>query len=197
MHPLEVPVFSPPSASLAIAAGAHRIELNRAGSYPQGGLTPSLADLEALSGSSPVPLRVMIRPRGPPPADEEGAPDFVYSDDEFGEMKAAVCAFRDSGLLRRERGDGFVFGVLRAAGAAVVVDVERNRELVGLAGGLPCVFHRAFVCLHGPWEAPGFLCCAPFLNPLPSSSPIPSFCPRACLRRASMRRELWPVRVRS
>lgn len=64
------------------------------------------------------------------------------------------------GLLRPERGDGFVFGVLKKKveevdaeekdkddKVKVVVDVERNAELVRLAGGLPCVFHRAFVCI--------------------------------------------------
>lgn len=160
MMPLEVPVFSPGSASAAIQAGAHRLELNRAGSYPQGGLTPDIADLQTLTAASvseanpsPLPpLRIMIRPRGPP-ADE---PDFVYSDAEFAEMKASVGAFKESGLMRRGRGDGFVFGILKVreteagrlgarAESPVVVDVERNRELVELAAPWPCVFHRAFV----------------------------------------------------
>ncbi|KAF3770849.1 hypothetical protein M406DRAFT_223576, partial [Cryphonectria parasitica EP155] len=157
----EVPVFSSSSAHLAISAGAHRLELNRANSYPQGGLTPSLSDLEALSSYSTVPLRVMIRPRGPPPPlvgeDDSGSttttttttPDFIYSDAEMEEMRERIKEFVGSGLLRRERGDGFVFGVLRRiledkGKAVVVVDVERNRELVRLAGGLACVFHRAF-----------------------------------------------------
>lgn len=154
MLPLEVPVFSPPSAAAALLAGAHRLELNRAGSYPQGGLTPSLADLEALArGHAPdmaptAPLRIMVRPRGPP---ADGGPDFVYSAAELEEMRAAVREFAGSGLMRRERGDGFVFGVLRGEGGEgggvgrMVVDVERNGELVGLAEGWPCVFHRAFV----------------------------------------------------
>ncbi|PSR78499.1 copper homeostasis CutC domain-containing protein, partial [Coniella lustricola] len=168
-HPLEVPVFSPTSAALALAAGAQRLELNRAGSYPNGGLTPSIADLEVVAcgcGGADVPVRVMIRPRGAGPGggDEDGKEDldFVYTDAEFEEMKQCMeVMIATPGLLRPERGDGFVFGVLKkqddedrekeqdgegkAKGKAkVVVDVERNSELVRLAGGLPCVFHRAF-----------------------------------------------------
>lgn len=53
---LEVPVFSPASAQVALAR-AGRIELNRAGSYPQGGLTPELSDVQSLT-AVPVPLRI-------------------------------------------------------------------------------------------------------------------------------------------
>lgn len=53
---LEVPVFSPASAQVALAR-AGRIELNRAGSYPKGGLTPELSDVQSLS-AVPVPLRI-------------------------------------------------------------------------------------------------------------------------------------------
>lgn len=53
---LEVPVFSPASAQVALAR-ASRIELNRAGSYPKGGLTPELSDVQSLS-ALPIPLRI-------------------------------------------------------------------------------------------------------------------------------------------
>lgn len=53
---LEVPVFSPASAQVALAR-ASRIELNRAGSYPKGGLTPELSDVQSLS-AVPIPLRI-------------------------------------------------------------------------------------------------------------------------------------------
>ena len=55
--------------------------------------------------------------------------------------------FKDSGYLRTDRDDGFVFGVLRARDGAeggLLVDVERNSELVRLASPFKCVFHRAF-----------------------------------------------------
>jgi len=85
---LEVPIFGPSSASVAVLAGAARLELNAAGSYPDGGTTPSVAELVAvnavmaslapagegsltkslaLDSTHGVPVRVMIRPRGPPP----------------------------------------------------------------------------------------------------------------------------------
>ena len=55
--------------------------------------------------------------------------------------------FRDSGYLRTERGDGFVFGILEVsdgAGGGLLVDVDSNSELVRLASPFKCVFHRAF-----------------------------------------------------
>ena len=42
---LEVPVFGPRDVETVLQLGAHRIELNAAGSYPQGGLTPSCLEL--------------------------------------------------------------------------------------------------------------------------------------------------------
>lgn len=85
----------------------------------------------------------MIRPRGPP----EDGPDFIYSPGEFEEMKRDIQTFKDSGFLRTERDDGFVFGSLRARDGAeggLLVDVDRNSELVRLASPFKCVFHRAF-----------------------------------------------------
>ncbi|KAL8404162.1 hypothetical protein RB594_009140 [Gaeumannomyces avenae] len=97
---LEIPVFSPSAAREAASLGAHRIELNAAGSYPAGGLTPSLAELSdllhqlqqpsqsaatatsygvALPPPPPppprIPVRVMIRPRGAPPPPPPTAAD--------------------------------------------------------------------------------------------------------------------------
>lgn len=164
---LEVPIFGPGSASAAVAAGAARLELNAAGSYPAGGLTPTPADLAltvdaaistAAASSSPVPVRVMIRPRGPP---RGGAVDFVYDHAEVAAMEVSVRMFRESGLLRAERGDGFVFGLLRWRGggggsssssgeetaeqpAFLEVDMPACQRLVRAAGPLRCVFHRAF-----------------------------------------------------
>lgn len=132
---LEVPVFGASAALRAVEAGASRIELNAAGSYPAGGLTPSLDDLErVIVAGLNVPLRVMIRPRGPPPpymsaaaataAAVRSAPpplsqenalqgrDFIYSDEEIEQMHDDIVKFKASGLLNVARGDGFVFGVL-------------------------------------------------------------------------------------
>lgn len=144
---LEIPVFSPSSALHAQALGAARIELNAEGSYAVGGTTPAQADLAGITKWLSLPVRVMIRPRGKP----DDAPDFFYTDDEFEAMLRDVEAFGK--VLRRDRGDGFVFGLLRDndnGGSSdektplPVVDVERSRRLVEAAGGLACSFHRAF-----------------------------------------------------
>ncbi|KAM0335661.1 hypothetical protein ACHAQA_000710 [Verticillium albo-atrum] len=138
--PLEIPVFSPTAALHAQSLGAQRIELNAQGSYPAGGLTPSLDDLRAVSASLTIPNRVMIRPRGPP---AEGL-DFLYSDTEFETMLADLKRIRAEGGLDANRGDGFVFGVLKRGSDGVEIDGERNSTLVEAARGLPCTFHRAF-----------------------------------------------------
>lgn len=62
-------------------------------------------------------------------------------------MRHAIQMFKTSGYLREERGDGFVFGILKAADGAergLLVDVDRNSQLVRLASPFKCVFHRAF-----------------------------------------------------
>lgn len=123
---LEIACFTPSSATTAARSGAHRIEL--CASYSLGGTTPSLSALRAIRqeiGTS-TPIHVMLRPRGG---------DFVYTDSEFADMERGMEAFLHTGLV-----DGFVFGVLDAAGC---VDVARNAGLVARAGEVPCTFHRA------------------------------------------------------
>ncbi|KAJ5240264.1 copper homeostasis CutC domain-containing protein [Penicillium chermesinum] len=76
----------------------------------------------------------MIRPH---------ARDFYYSDPEFQAMKDKLVNHRDAGA------DGFVFGILAPAGphkpqTPIGIDIVRNKELVQLANGKPCTFHRAF-----------------------------------------------------
>ncbi|OTB00210.1 hypothetical protein M426DRAFT_324451 [Hypoxylon sp. CI-4A] len=146
---LEIAVFGAAAASRAAELGASRVELNALGSYYAGGLTPSLEDLQAISHLQ-IPVRIMIRPRGPPPGEFER--DFIYSDEEFWQMEADIHKFKESGLLNQARGDGFVFGILREnaqshdelSARKPSVDKDRCARLVAAARPFSAVFHRAF-----------------------------------------------------
>ena len=75
-------------------------------------------------------------------------------------MRHTILKFKQSGLLRADRGDGFVFGALRKVEQAmtsqeeshlgntprpnVEIDIALNTELVDLAKPFKAVFHRAF-----------------------------------------------------
>jgi copper homeostasis protein len=68
-------------------------------------------------------------------------------------MKATLQLMNNSGA------DGFVFGILHetpyqgGADRNLWVDIARNKELVQLAGGKPCTFHRAFDCIpESNWD---------------------------------------------
>lgn len=137
---LEVPLFTRSSLLPAIHAGARRIELNASDSYGVGGTTPSPAlvrevssDLDGLPFS--VPLRVMIRPRGG---------GFYYTHPERLQIQASIAALK--GLLKQERGDGFVFGALQPQQdePGWSVDVELCTSVIAWARPFPVVFHRAF-----------------------------------------------------
>ncbi|KAJ2968883.1 hypothetical protein NUW58_g10121 [Xylaria curta] len=156
---LEIPAFGALAALEAATLGATRIELNAQGSYGEGGLTPSLEDLKQFNSTSKatIPLRIMIRPRGPPSLSETGGVarrDFLYSNEEFEIMEASIKAFKDSGLIDTDRGDGFVFGILQEdalgegddyrSGRRCWVDEARCTRLVRAAQPFKCVFHRAF-----------------------------------------------------
>jgi copper homeostasis protein len=73
-----------------------------------------------------VPVFAMIRPR---------AGDFVYSAEEFAQMRRDIATAQRIGI------DGVVLGVLTRDRK---VDVARTRELVTTARPLPVTFHRAF-----------------------------------------------------
>jgi copper homeostasis protein len=97
-----------------------------------GGLTPSVALIESVLESVPVPVVAMIRPR---------PGGFHYSDDEF------RTALRDAEWALKLGASGIVFGFLDANGA---IDAARCRELVALAGKRDTVFHRAFDFVPDP-----------------------------------------------
>ncbi|KAI0422003.1 hypothetical protein F5X98DRAFT_190353 [Xylaria grammica] len=159
---LEIPAFGASAAVGAATLGATRIELNALGSYSEGGLTPSVEDLRRFISASHQrpPLRIMIRPRGPPTmSSSSGASgmserDFIYSNEEFRNMEASISAFKNTGQLDANLGDGFVFGILeedrygegedRARGQRCWVDEERCVRLVQAAQPFKCIFHRAF-----------------------------------------------------
>ncbi|TAQ87258.1 hypothetical protein B7494_g4405 [Chlorociboria aeruginascens] len=121
---LEIALFTPHSALPAQNSGASRLELCR--SRSSDGLTPLLSSLTTLRPVITIPIHVMIRPH---------SLSFHYSDSDFILMKNGILEFKDNGA------DGFVFGILDEGNR---VDVERCRELVKLAGGTKCTFHRAF-----------------------------------------------------
>lgn len=121
---LEIACFNLESAIVAQQNGADRVEL--CFDINLGGISPSLDMIETVRAALSIDLYVMVRPRGG---------NFVYSDDEFQQMKNEIEQFK------KLKVDGFVFGILNKDGS---INQEQNSELVALAHPLPCTFHRAF-----------------------------------------------------
>ncbi|WP_437921673.1 copper homeostasis protein CutC [Sphingobacterium sp. LRF_L2] len=121
---LEICANSSYSALQAQLGGASRVELCQ--NLENGGTTPSHAQIVRTRTLLDIGIHVLIRPRGG---------DFVYSNDEFEEMKLDVSFCKEAGC------DGVVVGVLNPDGT---VDRERNAALIALAKPMTVVFHRAF-----------------------------------------------------
>ncbi|MBD8017658.1 copper homeostasis protein CutC [Kaistella pullorum] len=120
---LEIACFEMTSAETALRSMADRIEFCT--DLELGGTTPDFYEFLHLKRTFSKPVYVMIRPKGGP---------FYYSETEFIEMKKSIISFGEAGA------DGFVFGILTPQNE---VDVQRNAELITLAAGIPCTFHRA------------------------------------------------------
>lgn len=121
---LEISVETLEAALAAQRGGADRIEL--CGNMNIGGVTPGVELIRTVGKQLRIPIFVMIRPRGG---------DFVYSKNEFAEMKRSIGEAKQAGM------DGVVLGILTKDRS---VDIERTRELVAMARPLPVTFHRAF-----------------------------------------------------
>lgn len=124
MPKIEIACFNAEAARIAQQYGADRVEL--CADMQVGGTSPDLEETETVRQDLHIVLHVMVRPRGG---------DFVYTKKEFSQMEKDILKYNALGV------DGFVFGILDAAGN---IDIERNSALVKLAGGKPCTFHRAF-----------------------------------------------------
>jgi copper homeostasis protein len=134
MNPLiEVCLDSVASCIAAAQGGADRVEL--CGNLFAGGTTPTAGEIKVARERIDLALHVMIRPRGG---------DFCYSDAEFAVMEHDVRVARELGA------DGIVIGILTEEG---IVDTDRCRRLVDLAGDLNVTFHRAFDVAADPMEA--------------------------------------------
>lgn len=120
----EAPVYTHEAAILAAANGVDRLEL--CADFGEGGTTPSAGLLKVIKRQVPVPVFVMIRPRGG---------DFIYSPGELAAM------LEDLKILGNLGADGFVFGVLQPSGE---VDRSACKRLIEAARDKPCTFHRAF-----------------------------------------------------
>ncbi len=107
----------------AARGGANRVELNS--NLFQGGLTPTVGTLRVVKQRVSIPVMTMVRPR---------AGGFCYTEAEYAVAQA------DARVLLENGADGLVFGFLHEDGT---IDTERTRELVKIAEGRPCVFHRA------------------------------------------------------
>lgn len=121
---LEIACFNYESAIIAQECGADRIEL--CDNMQLGGTTPNAVLAVKVRENLSIKMHVIIRPRGG---------DFVYSDEEFTEMKQDIKSFKKLGV------DGFVFGILNPDQS---INKKQNQELVNLASPLSCTFHRAF-----------------------------------------------------
>lgn len=120
---LEICCGSAEDVLVAARNGANRVELNS--NLFQGGLTPSIGTLQVVKSHTAIPVMTMVRPR---------AGGFCYTEAEMETARADAKALLSAGA------DGLVFGFLHEDGT---VDERRTREMVELAEGKPCVFHRA------------------------------------------------------
>lgn len=138
MIKLEVCCDSLDSVQAAVCGGASRIELCSA--LTEGGLTPSVGMVREALRLSPVPINVLIRPRGG---------DFLYTPAEWQAMQEDVAAMRDLGV------HGVVIGGLLADGR---IDKEHTAQLVEQAGSLSVTFHRALDMSSDPETGIASLC---------------------------------------
>ena len=130
---LEIACFNIESAIIAQQNGADRIEL--CANMLEGGTTPDFGTAQKVRAGLDIKMNVMIRPRGG---------NFVYTDAEFEQMKSEIEQFKKINV------DGFVFGILNNDNS---YDSVRNKELVTLAGSVPCTFHRAFDVVENVFES--------------------------------------------
>ena len=122
------------SASNAEDAGANRIEL--CSNLQAGGTTPSFGLLKVCCQEvDDIPINVLIRPR---------IGDFLYSDDEFEEIKQEVVKCK---IFKVK---GIVSGFLNSDGS---IDVKRTKEIVELAHPMSFTFHRAFDLSNDPMRS--------------------------------------------
>ncbi len=124
MIKMEVCANSLSSALAAQQGGASRVEL--CDNLPEGGTTPSYAQIALCKKMLHIEVYPIIRPRGG---------DFLYNDLEFELMK------EDIKICKALNCDGIVIGLLLEDGR---IDKERCKILVELASPLPVTFHRAF-----------------------------------------------------
>jgi copper homeostasis protein len=103
--------------------GANRIEL--CSDLANDGLFPSVELMQLTISALKIPVMVMIRPR---------AGNFIYSDDEIGEMKAEIDLAKKAGAA------GVVFGLLTSGNK---IDIKNTRILADYASPLPVTFHKA------------------------------------------------------
>lgn len=117
-------------AVLAEKRGANRIEL--CSDLANDGLTPSLELMKKTISNLTIPVMAMIRPR---------AGNFIYSEEEIGEMKSEIDLAKKAGAA------GIVFGLLNSDNK---VDFKNTQILADYAVPLPVTFHKAIDELENP-----------------------------------------------
>ena len=113
-------------------AGANRIELVSA--LTEGGLTPSLSMIEAVSDAVKIPVNVMIRPH---------AKSFIYTDEEIEIMRNDIQKVQKLSVERMKKGHarlGVVFGVLDEYQN---INQHHLAKLLDVCEGLEVTFHKA------------------------------------------------------
>lgn len=130
---VEVCCVSSADVREAAEGGAGRVELCE--NLEVGGVTPSRELLEEVMRVSPIPVNVLVRPRGG---------DFVFSPEEEAAMVRDIRMCKELGV------NGVVIGALRADAG---IDVEMTERLVEEARPLSVTFHRAFDCCRDPFAA--------------------------------------------
>ena len=121
---LEVIATTVADARLAAQAGADRLELITG--MGEGGLTPSLGLIEAVTAAVDIPVNVIVRPH---------SRSFVFDADDYAVMLRDVRAVAAAGA------NGVVIGMLTPEGE---IDRDGLARAIGVADGLAITFHRAF-----------------------------------------------------
>ena len=114
-------------------AGAHRLELCQ--NYSIGGVNPSEQFLNEAINVSPLPINVLIRPRGG---------DFIFNDQEYNLMIDKINLFKTYDVK------GFVIGFMEK-------DRSLNSDILSefrkITKGFELTFHRAFDFLTNQEES--------------------------------------------